>query len=79
MKNKLVKHLNDINETYIQHLIFASKISYKLLCASIILFIHAIFPFIFVKTASCMIKEINKIIKEREDNVKIKSCNNNSN
>ncbi len=53
-----MKHLEDVNMTYIQHLILAIVNSGKLLLSSIILFFHGLYPCIFEHTASSLLKSI---------------------
>jgi len=42
----MFKHLKERKLTYLQHFIFAMRISLKLTFASTAFFIHALFPFI---------------------------------
>jgi hypothetical protein len=58
-------HLQDIGETYWQHLRFAGLLSLLLFKAAFAALIHAIVPTIFVTTASDTINEINYLLKER--------------
>ena len=66
MKNILTKHLNEVGETYLQHGFQSMRYSLTFLFLFVIAFIHAILPFIFTKTASCIIQEMSDHIKERE-------------
>ncbi len=59
MKNLFLKHPHSIGETYFQHLKFASLSGAKLCVAGVACMIHAIFPFLFAKVASSVIKEMN--------------------
>lgn len=59
MNNLLTKHLNNINETYFVHLGRALYFSLFLLIASVACFIHAIFPFLFERTASNLVNEVH--------------------
>jgi hypothetical protein len=58
MKN-LTKHLDDINETYFQHMTHALRFSGKLAVGSIACLIHAIFPFLCVKAGSAIITDMH--------------------
>jgi len=40
------EHLREKNKTYLQHLIFAMRVSVKLSLSSTAFFVHALFPFI---------------------------------
>ncbi len=54
----MFKHLKDINETYVQHLVKAMSFSFKTFLVSIVFLIHAIFPFLFERTGSAMLQRI---------------------
>lgn len=55
MKRIFTEHPHSVGETYLQHCLFASKFGIKLWVAGFACLIHAIFPFVFQKTASNMI------------------------
>ena len=57
MLNKTKKHLQDVNESYFEHMVKAFKIFSQLFSASLMALIHAIFPFLFTTGASKKIKE----------------------
>ena len=65
MKNPFTKHPNSVNETYLQHMWQAIKFSVRLEWLAFCVFIHAIFPFLFVTTASDGIKKLNDCMKKR--------------
>lgn len=51
-----------MGRTYLGHMYFAISLSVKLILIGIAAFIHAIFPFFFVTTASSSIKDMyNKL------------------
>lgn len=58
------RHLDEQNITYSQHFIRSTKLSLRSGLASILFFIHAVFPFIFEtygsKTISSITKDLNK-------------------
>ncbi len=68
MKNPFTKHPSSINETYLTHLIHALGYSALFLFLAIITFIHSFFPFLFVNTASTIIKKLNKHLEKRLSN-----------
>jgi len=41
-----MKHLNDNNETYIKHLVFATKVGINFIVSGMFFMIHGILPFI---------------------------------
>ena len=53
-----MKHLNLVKENYFRHMLEAWLISATLIGASLICFLHSIFPFMFQSTASNMLKTI---------------------
>lgn len=55
MTNLFTSHPASVNETYLQHMRFALSFSGTLLLAAMAAFTHAIFPFLFEKTASKLI------------------------
>ena len=65
MYNLFTKHPNEVNETYIEHMICAFKFHCILLRLSSAVLIHAIFPFWFETTASDGIKKLNDYIQNR--------------
>ena len=48
MKNIFTEHLNEVDETYIQHMGNALKFSFTFLQLAVIAFIHGGLPFCFV-------------------------------
>ena len=53
-----MKHLEEINMSYMQHLTLAMLNAVKLLISSFILIIHGIFPFLFPKTVSLILSDV---------------------
>jgi hypothetical protein len=62
------EHLNLTNETYIQHLKFATCIGICMIYGGIQALIHAIYPGILTKAASTKIKKLHSLISGRSDN-----------
>lgn len=60
-----MKHLKEVNETYLQHMFHALKFSGLFVFAGIVCLIHAIFPFWFEKTSSNAALKISEKIKSR--------------
>lgn len=56
--NLFKKHPSSLGETYWQHMLKAVKFSILFGTASVICFIHALFPFLFVNTATGIAKNI---------------------
>jgi len=59
-------HLNEVGETYWQHLKFAMLLALKLHMAGGAAIIHAIFPFMLQTKASDTLKEINGMLESRK-------------
>lgn len=53
-----IDHPQSVDETYWQHMQFAAGFSYKLLLAGMAAMVHAIFPFLFEKTASTIVRNL---------------------
>jgi len=64
MKNIFTKHPHSVNETYMQHLFFASGFGFRMMFGGLACLIHAVFPFLFIKTAS------NQLLKMTHNFVK---------
>ena len=57
-----IEHPQSVDETYWQHMLFAGSFSYKLTLAAMAAMVHAIFPFLFEKTASTILQGlVNKM------------------
>lgn len=52
------QHPQSVDETYWQHMQFAGNFSFKLFLAAMAAIIHAIFPFLFEKTASTIVRNL---------------------
>jgi hypothetical protein len=65
MRNIFRDHPNSVNETYIQHLKFASAFGFQLIIGGIGCFIHAVFPFWFQKTGSHVLLKLMHQFIER--------------
>lgn len=68
VKSLFTQHPHEVGETYGEHLRIAGMSSLKLLWAGIACGIHSIFPFLFIKTASGIIKEIHTKMESRQEN-----------
>ena len=67
MKNIFTEHLNEIDETYVQHMGNALKFSFTFLQLTVIVFVHAILPFCFVNTGSRKVKKLNDLMQGRSE------------
>ena len=66
MIKKSKQHLKSVNENYLEHMLVAFKVSYKMLYGSLLALIHGLIPGLFQTSASNKIKELYEFInKER--------------
>ena len=66
MINIFTKHPEEVGETYFEHMYNALRYSATFLLLFFVALIHSIFPFLFTKTASCVIQEMARHIEKRE-------------
>ena len=64
--NIFTKHPSEVGESYLAHGFSAMRYAFTFLLLFVIAFIHAIFPFLFEKTASNVVSEMTKHMKQRE-------------
>ena len=64
------EHLNLTNETYIQHLKFATCVGLTMVYGGMQAIIHAIYPGILTKAASTKIKKLYSLVSGISDNNK---------
>ncbi len=58
----MFKHLYDVNMTYMEHFLFSSNLSIKLLIGSFKALIHSIYPDIYITSSSDLSKELNELL-----------------
>ena len=66
MINIFTKHPEEVGETYLEHMFNALRYSLTFLFLFVVAFIHALIPFMFTRTASCVIQEMARHIEKRE-------------
>ena len=66
MTNIFTKHPKEVGETYLEHMFNAVRFSLTFLLLFVVALIHSILPFLFTKTASCVVQEMAKHMEERE-------------
>ena len=62
--NIFTKHPTEVGETYLEHMFNALRYSLTFLFLFVVAFIHALLPFLFTRTASCVIQEMAEHIKK---------------
>ena len=58
IKRLFTEHPASVDETYVEHLFAASSFSIRMFVASLACLVHAVLPFLFVKTGSVAIEEL---------------------
>lgn len=59
LKSLFTEHPASVDETYFEHMAVATTFSVQLLFGGIVCLIHALLPFLFVKTGSSIIEGLN--------------------
>jgi hypothetical protein len=62
MINDSQKHLNEVNETYLQHMRIAFKIGFTMLLTGVFCLIHGLIPSLFKKTGSNQIAKMYEMV-----------------
>lgn len=65
MKNIFTDHPHSINETYFQHMRFASLFGFKMIIGGLACVVHAIFPFLCKNTGSSFMLKMTHDFIER--------------
>jgi len=65
MYNPFTKHPHSVGETYFEHMKKAIKYGLRIQLISLIIFVHATFPFLFEHDAGDEIEKINKELQYR--------------
>ena len=63
MNNPFTAHPNSVDETYLEHFVFALRFGFKMTLGGIAAVVHAIFPFLFVTTAGKLCDELQEMRK----------------
>lgn len=70
MKSLFTDHPASVGETYSQHMGMALSFSLRMLLASLACLVHAVLPFLFVKTGSRAIEELHyRMVTNRDRRV----------
>lgn len=68
MQNKLKSHLNDVDETYFEHMAHASGFGFEMIIGGLACLLHGLFPFAFVTSGSnCIDRLYNRMVVNRRD------------
>lgn len=63
-----MKHLDDVNETYFQHLYVVIKLIGLLIAMILVLVVHGLMPFCFQRTASQILTRVNRVTERTNEN-----------
>ena len=59
LRTLFLDHPASVDETYAQHLAAASGLALRLMVAGLVCLVHAVLPFLFVKTASAIVEALH--------------------
>lgn len=65
MGNPFTDHPKEVDETYMQHLLYATKLGLTMSLVGICCVTHGLFPFLFTRTTSKHIKHWETELNER--------------
>lgn len=60
ISEKFTAHPQSVGESYAEHAAVASGFGVRLLLAGLACLVHAVLPFLFVKTGSAMIEQLHE-------------------
>ena len=67
MKHLFTEHPATVGESYLEHLFSAAHFSASLLLAGIVCLVHALLPFLFVKTGSQLVSQLyQRMVAQRD-------------
>ena len=66
-KNVFTEHPNSVNQTYLEHAVFALTIAGTCLIVTIVATVHSLLPMVFKNTGSNLLKKLNSKIEERDN------------
>ena len=61
----LTEHLEEVGETYLQHLAHAVGFAVAMLVGALACLVHALLPFLFVRTGSDCIRRLHRQMGQR--------------
>jgi ABC-type branched-subunit amino acid transport system permease subunit len=66
-KRYFLEHPKTVNESYFEHLLFAGKFGFMMVCGGLGALVHAIVPGLCITAGSDMIRTLNRIVVEHRD------------
>ena len=73
LKKLFTEHPASVDETYFEHLRFASSRGFQIAYSGLACMIHAILPFLFIKTGSNTICELYEEMRDRNNGIPTKN------
>ena len=67
MRKLFTEHPATVGETYLEHLVAASGFGFKMVYCGIACLLHALLPFLFIKTGSKAITELHQAMITKRD------------
>ncbi|MEQ9110298.1 MAG: DUF6356 family protein [Rhodospirillaceae bacterium] len=64
LKKLFCQHPESVNETYFEHLLFATGFGGRMIVAALACMVHGFFPFLFKTTGSECIRGLNQHLNE---------------
>jgi Family of unknown function (DUF6356) len=65
--NPFTHHPREVGETYFEHMGAAAGVGLRMAAGAAACFVHAVFPFLFVRTGSATIDRLHRKIHKRTD------------
>lgn len=66
LQRLFIDHPRSVGESYGQHATFAMGLGLRMIMAGLACVMHGLFPFLFVKTGSRCIRELNNCLQDRQ-------------
>ena len=63
--NPFTRHPREVGESYFQHFAAASRVGLKMAGGAAACFVHAVFPFLCVRTGSATIEQLHRDVHKR--------------
>lgn len=63
--NPFTRHPHEVGETYFEHMGVAARVGLKMAGGALACFVHAVFPFLCVRTGSSTIDQLHRQIHKR--------------
>jgi hypothetical protein len=66
-ENPLTRHLEEVGESYGEHLVKAGAFGFSMIGCGLACLVHAVFPFWFERTGSRTVRRLNQSLAKRTD------------